>query len=162
MAKNNTYSVLNGDVVTNGYYSIRYVMENGSPRYALCDFFISLGYLSPYSKASSLRKSMKLGKIVNERDQLMIYVTREEAESVMSHMYYMTSDFLSFWKTKVIPETDYVYGDLRENMKKLDDLNKTLSRINLKLYSDNNKKDSEILELKTRTEKLLKLLEAVV
>ena len=119
MCINKTYSVLNGDVVANEYYSIRYVMDNDSPRFVLCDFFKSLGYATPYQSAYLFCKKLNLGKVVTKRNQLVTYVTKEEAEIVMQHMYLKTTEFEDFWKNEVIPATDYKYAKLKERNSKL-------------------------------------------
>lgn len=132
MANNNTYTVLANDVITNGTYSIRYVMENDAPRFALCDFFKTLGYkcgiLPNYYK-----KKFDLGQIVGSDNILRHYVTKEQAEEIFRHLRKMTPEFLSFWNDVVIPATDKKYATLHERNLKLYDANQRLEETNRKL-----------------------------
>lgn len=158
MCINKTYSVLNGNVVANEYYSIRYVMDNDAPRFVLCDFFKSLGYADPYRTAHIYCKKLNLGKVVTKRNQLVTYVTKEEAEEVMQHMYLRTKDFDKFWESEVIPTTDYKYAELRKNNRKLLDVNAQLEKMAEILKRENTDLNDKIIQFQEEREKIIEML----
>lgn len=128
MCINRTFSELDGKVVCNGYYSIRYVMENDAPRFALCDILKSLGYKSG-CVTNYYAKKFNLNQIVGKDNRLRHYVTKEQAEVIFGHLWLMTSDFRSFWDNEVVPKTDTKYAVLKARNKKLETLNNELSEV---------------------------------
>lgn len=158
MCINRTFSELNGNYITNGIYSIRYVMENDSPRFVLSDIFKSLFYKNPYTMASIFRKSLNLGKVINERDQLVIYVSKEEAEIIFGHMYLITEDFKDFWKTKVVPATDRKYAELRDRVFEAQEENRRLTEIFNTLNDENDALTAKIANLVAERDEISKIL----
>lgn len=147
MCVNKTFSQLDGSVVTNGYYSIRFVMENDSPRFVLNDVMKSLGYTAPYVSATTYRKRFGLGKVINDRNQLVIYASKEEAEKIFAHLYLITADFREFWENEVVPATDHKYAALRTETATLKKEVNSEKRINadLKRIRDELKKENSDL-----------------
>lgn len=113
MAKNRTFTELSNDVVTNGSYHVRYVMENDSPRFVLTDIMDSLGYMNPASSTNAYCKRFGLGKVVGADNKLRTYASKEEAEKIFTHLYLITTEFRDFWKNEVVPATDTKYAALR-------------------------------------------------
>ena len=147
MANNRTFTELNGDIITNGIYSVRYVMENDSPRFVLSDIFKSLFYKTPYQMAYIFRKALGLGKVINERNQLVIYVNKEEADKVFDHLYLITSEFREFWKNEVIPATDAKYAELRTKVSEAQEENHRLTEIFNTLNEENDALTAKIEHL---------------
>ena len=136
MAKNNTYSVID-NVITSGDFSVRYVMENGSPRFVLTDIFKSLKYKNPSVTTHMYCKSLGLGKVTARDNKLRTYATLEETEIIFDRMYFMTPEFRAFWENEVIPATDAKYAALRTQIVGIRNEFKELKEINNKLVEEN-------------------------
>ena len=148
MCINRTFSELDGKVITNGIYAIRYVMENDAPRFALCDILKSLGYKSA-ANTNYWAKMFNLNQIVGKDNRLRHYVTKEQAEAIFPRLFLMTNDFRDFWNDVVIPKTDAKYAVLKARNKKLEMLNNELSDV----YEALKAKNSDLAE---KLETLLK------
>ena len=133
MANNRTFTELDGNVISNGTYTIHYVMENGAPRFVLVDLFKSLGYKTPHAVAHIYCKSLGLGKVVGKDNKLRTYATKEEMESIFDRMYFMTPEFRDFWELLVVPATDAKYAALRNRNARLVEANSRLESTNKKL-----------------------------
>ncbi len=99
-----TYTVLENNVISNGTYSIRYTMEDGSPLFVLRDVFLSIGYTPQAS--SYYCKKLGLGKLVKKECLLVNYATLDEAEIIFKRLHKINPDFLNFWENEVVPTTD--------------------------------------------------------
>ena len=157
MCVNRTFSELNGKKVSNKYgnYSIRYVMENDSPRFVLKDVMKSLGYKSPNMTTHIYCKMFNLGKVCGTDNNLYTYASKEQMEEIFKHLYLITDDFRDFWNNVVIPETDQKYAVLRERNQKLIEMNRDLTDI----YETLKVKNSDLAE---KLEKLLKERDEIV
>ena len=127
MCVNRTFSELNGDEISNGTYSVRFVMENGSPRFVVADIAINLGY-KPNITYFWCRK-YGLGKVVGKDNKLRTYATKEQAERIIADSMRVTADFIEFWQNEVIPQTDRKYAELQREVSEAQDKNRELVKI---------------------------------
>lgn len=151
MAKNRTFTELEDNCVTSkeGWYSVRYVMENDSPRFVLVDVMKSLGYASPSATAHQFCKKFDLGKVVGSDNILRTYADKEQMEQILACAYLSSSDFREFWEKEVVPKTDARYAALREEVKEAKEKNQKLEDI----YENLSKRNDELVQ---KIETLLK------
>ena len=156
MAKNRTFTELDGSCVTskNGWYSVRFVMENDSPRFILTDVMRSLGYKAPGATTHQWCKKCGLGKVVGSDNKLRTYANKEQMEMILAHAYLSSSDFRDFWKNEVVPATDEKYAKLREEVTETKKTNKRLKEVYETISKEND-------ELVSKIEKLLKERNAI-
>ena len=156
MAKNRTFTELDGNCVTskNGWYSVRFVMENDSPRFVLTDVMRSLGYKAPGVSTHQWCKRYGLGKVVGADNKLRTYANKEQMELILTHAYLSSSDFREFWEKEVVPATDAKYAKLREEVTEAKETNKRLEEV----YQTLSKRNGELVE---KIEKLLEERSAI-
>lgn len=156
MANNRTFTELNGNCVTSkdGFYSVRFVMENDSPRFVLTDVMRSLGYKAPGATTHQWCKKCGLGKVVGSDNKLRTYANKEQMDMILAHAYLSCESFREFWKNEVVPATDKKYAQLREEVTEAKETNKRLEEIYEAISKEND-------ELVSKIEKLLKERSAI-
>lgn len=113
MTNNRTFSELNGAVIRNGNYSIRYVMENDSPRFVAIDVARALNYRCPGTSTNAWCKKYGLGKVVGVDNKLRTYATKEQVDTIILNARKDSSSFRDFWEEEVVPATDKKYAKLK-------------------------------------------------
>lgn len=103
-----TFTVLGNNVISNGAFSVRYVMDGDTPRFVLRDIVLDLGYKGVTTGAGTYwSKKLGGGKLYNSpRGQLVNCVTNDQVAELLGRRYKkndspITIAYLRFW-------TDYV------------------------------------------------------
>jgi prophage antirepressor-like protein len=151
MANNRTFTELNGNCVTskNGKYSVRYVMENDSPRFVLVDVMRNLGYKNLSVSTNQYCKKFDLGKVVGSDNKLRTYADKEQMEQILACATLASPEFRKFWEEEVVPKTDVRCAALRKEVDEAKEKNQKLEAI----YETLSKRNGELVE---KIEELLK------
>lgn len=157
-ANNRTFSELNGAVVRNGNFSIRYVMENDSPRFVAIDVARALNYRSPGTSTNAWCKKYGLGKVVGADNKLRTYATKEQVDLILDHARLTTEDFRKFWNDKAVPATDHKYAALKKNVDDAREANRKLSEIYESLKVENDGLIAKVKDLLFQREKITEIL----
>ena len=147
MANNRTFTELNGDVITNGTYSVRYVMENDSPRFVLGDIVKALGYKSVRCQTNYFCRKLGLGKVVGADNNLRTYATKEQVDLILDKSSKTDELIRKFWKNEVIPATDAKYAELRTKVSEAQEKNRRLTEIFNTLNEENDALTAKIEHL---------------
>lgn len=147
MANNRTFTELNGAVINNGTYSVRYVMENDSPRFVLVDIVKALGYKSVRGQTNYFCRKLGLGKVVGADNNLRTYATKEQVDLILDKSSKTDELIRKFWKNEVIPATDAKYAELRTKVSEAQEENRRLTEIFNTLNEENDALTAKIEHL---------------
>ena len=87
-----TFTVLGNGVITNGIFSVRYVMDGDTPRFVLADIISDLGYVGVRGLTSHWAKKLGSGKLYNDRRGLVVNcVTQDQVAELFRRRYKNTA-----------------------------------------------------------------------
>ena len=158
MANNRTFTELNGDVITNGTYSVRYVMENDSPRFVLVDIVKALGYKSVRCQTNYFCRKLGLGKIVGADNNLRTYATKEQVDLILDKSSKTDELIRKFWNDEVVPATDQKYAGLKKQIEKEKGTNQKLAETYRNLKEENDDLLEKIKALLNQREQIGEIL----
>ena len=83
-----TFTVLGNGNISNGIFSVRYVMDGDTPRFVLKDVISDLGYAGASTTVTYWTKKLGGGKLYNvARGQLVNCVTKEQVDELLHRRY---------------------------------------------------------------------------
>lgn len=158
MCINRTFSELNGAVVNNGTYSVRYVMENDSPRFVLVDIVKALGYKSVRGQTNYFCRKLGLGKVVGADNNLRTYATKEQVDLILDKSSKTDELIRKFWNDEVVPATDQKYSALRDAVSEEKEKNRRLNEVYETLVKENEELEVSISILKEQRKQISAIL----
>ena len=158
MCINRTFSELNGAVINNGTYSVRYVMENDSPRFVLTDIVKALGYKSIACQTNYFCRKLGLGKVVGADNKLRTYATKEQVDLILDKSRKTDELIRKFWEDEVIPATDQKYAGLKKQIKEEKETNQKLAETYRNLKEENDDLLEKIKALLNQREQIGEIL----